>query len=107
MPFLCRNGSIQHLLECRGCREARTLLRRFHLDVVLEHLADVERHGRCRRRPHAYRNEYVHGVHHITLSCHARASTSKWTKEVFVSVAEAAEIVSAFVQNTLSSTSAS
>ncbi|MFI6658163.1 endonuclease domain-containing protein [Streptomyces sp. NPDC050523] len=105
VSFLRRDGSVQHLLECRGCREARTLPRRFHVDVVLEHLEDVERHGRCRRRPHAYRSEYVHGVHHITLYCHGHASTSKWTKEV--SVAEAADVVRGFVDRTLSSASVS
>ncbi|MEU0389203.1 endonuclease domain-containing protein [Streptomyces chartreusis] len=105
VAFLRREGSVQHLLECRGCRESCTLPRRFHLDVVLDHLEDVERHGRCRRRPHAYRGEYVHGVHHITLYCHAHASTSKWTK--VVTVAEAAGIVRAFVESSLSSASVS
>ncbi|MDX2762539.1 endonuclease domain-containing protein [Streptomyces europaeiscabiei] len=104
VAFLRRDGSVQHLLECRGCREARTLPRRFHIDVVLADLEDGERHGRCRSRPHAYRSEYVHGVHHITLYCHAHASTSKWTKEV--SVAEAADVVRAFVDSTLARPSA-
>ncbi|MFF7764191.1 endonuclease domain-containing protein [Streptomyces griseorubiginosus] len=106
VAFLRRDGSVQHLLECRGCREARTLPRRFHLDVVLEHLEDVERHGRrCSRRPNAHRSEYIHGVHHITLHCHRHASLATWTKEV--SVAEAADVVRAFVDRTLSSTSGS
>ncbi|GHB04136.1 hypothetical protein GCM10010330_68090 [Streptomyces tendae] len=105
VAFLHREGSVRHLLECRGCREARTLPRRFHLDVVLDHLEEVERHGRCRRRPHAYRGEYVHGLHHISLNCHAHASTSHWTKDV--TVAEAAGIVRAFVESALSSASVS
>lgn len=105
VAFLRREGSVQHLLECRGCREALTLPRRFHLDVVLNHLENAERHGRCRRRPHASRGEYVHGVHHITLYCHAHASTSRWTKDV--TVAEAVGIVRAFVESALSSASVS
>ncbi|MFJ3363557.1 endonuclease domain-containing protein [Streptomyces anthocyanicus] len=105
VAFLHREGSVRHLLLCRGCREARTLPRRFHLDVVLDHLKEVERHGRCRRRPHAYRGEYVHGVHHISLNCHAHASTSHWTKDV--TMAEAAGIVRAFVESALSSASVS
>jgi hypothetical protein len=101
VDFLRRDGSVRHLLECRGCREARTLPRRYHLDVVLDHLKEVERHGRrCRRQPHAYRTKYVYGVHHITLSCHAHASAAKWTKEVTVS--EVAALVQAFVQSALS-----
>ncbi|MCX5326317.1 endonuclease domain-containing protein [Streptomyces sp. NBC_00120] len=103
--FLCQDGSVQHLLECRGCREACTLPRRFHLDVVLEHLEDVERHGRCRRRPHAFRSEYVHGVHQVTLSCPVHSSPSSWwTKQV--TAAEAAGIVRAFVDKTLAGPSA-
>jgi hypothetical protein len=105
VTFVRRKGSVQHLLECRGCREARTLPRRFHLDVVLDHLEDAERHGHCRRRPHAYRGEYAHGVHRITLNCHGHASTSRWTKDV--TVAEAAGIVRAFVEGVLSSASVS
>ncbi|MFD0287682.1 endonuclease domain-containing protein [Streptomyces lutosisoli] len=101
VAFLRRNGSVQHLLGCRGCRERRTLPRRFHLEVALDHLEEVERHGRCRHRPHAYRGEYVHGVHRITLSCHAHASTSRWTRET--TVAEAADMVRAFVDSALSS----
>ncbi|OEJ49528.1 endonuclease domain-containing protein [Streptomyces agglomeratus] len=105
VAFLRRGGSVQHLLECQGCREGDTLPRRFHVDVVLAHLEGTERHGRCRHRPHAYRSEYVHGVHRITLYCHAHASTSKWTKEV--TVAEAADLVRVLVKSALAGASAS
>ncbi|MFJ2008002.1 endonuclease domain-containing protein [Streptomyces chartreusis] len=104
VAFLRRDGSVQHLLECSGCREARTLPHRFHLAVLLDHLKEVERHGRCRHRPHAYGSKYVHGVHHIAFYCDAHASTSKWTREV--TVAEAADIVRAFVDSTLAGSSA-
>jgi hypothetical protein len=101
VAFLRRNGSAQHLLRCRGCREGHTLPSRFHLDVVLDHLGEVERHGRrCRHRPHAYRTEYVHGVHRITLHCDAHASMTTWTREV--TAAEAASIVRAYVDAALS-----
>ncbi|MGW0629243.1 endonuclease domain-containing protein [Streptomyces sp. NPDC002758] len=100
VDFLRRDGSVQHLLECRGCRERRTLPRRFHLDVVLDQLEEVERHGHCRRRPHAYREGYADGVHRINLSCHAHASTSRWTKEM--TAAEVTDVVRAFVGSTLS-----
>ncbi|WP_313896198.1 endonuclease domain-containing protein [Streptomyces sp. YIM 98790] len=103
VDFLRRYGSVQHLLECRGCRETGTLPNRFHVDVVLGHLGDVERHGRCRYRPHAYRSEYFHGVHRITLYCPAHAATPSWTKDV--TVAEAADLVRAFVKSVLSSAS--
>lgn len=96
MAFLRRNDSAQHLLRFRGCREGHTLPRRFHLDVVLDHLEEVERHGRrCRHRLLAYRTEYVHGVHRITLYCDAHASMATWKREV--TAAEAASIVRAYV----------
>lgn len=100
-----REGIVQHLMECRGCRETRTLPRRYHLDVVLDHLEEVERHGRCWRRPHAYSGAYIHGVHYITLKCHAHASTSRWTKDV--TMAEAADVVRAFAKCPLASASVS
>ncbi|GHB87912.1 hypothetical protein GCM10010306_098720 [Streptomyces umbrinus] len=88
-------------VRCRGCREGHTPPSRFHLDVVLDHLEEVERHGRrCRLRPHAYRTEYVHGVHRIALYCEAHASMATWTKEV--PAAEAASIVRAYVDAALS-----
>ena len=100
VAFLRRAGSVQHLLECRGCREACTLPRRHHLDVVLEHLEADERHGRCPHRPHASHREYVHGVHRITLSCPVHSSpSSQWTKEV--TVGEGADLVRRFVDMTL------
>ncbi|MGQ4436643.1 MULTISPECIES: endonuclease domain-containing protein [unclassified Streptomyces] len=102
VAFVRRHGSVEHLLECRGCREARTLPRRHHLDVVLEHLEDVERHGRCQHRPHAYHREHLHGVHRVTLVCHVHSSpSSQWTQEV--TAAEVADIVRAFVDTKLTS----
>ncbi|PWI06506.1 hypothetical protein DIZ27_33370 [Streptomyces sp. NWU339] len=104
VAFLRREGSARHLLECRGCREARTLPRRFHLDVALDHLEEVERHGRCQRRPHAHGSEFMHGVHRITFYCHAHASTSTWTKEM--TAAGVAGLVRAFVDGVLSGAAA-
>ncbi|MFJ4790833.1 endonuclease domain-containing protein [Streptomyces sp. NPDC088794] len=100
VPFLRRDGSVEHLLACRGCREASTLPRRFHLDVALAHLEADKGHGHCRPRPYAELRE-TDGVHHITLSCPAHASTAKWTTEV--TVAEVVGIVRAFVDSTLAS----
>lgn len=99
MAFLRREGSARHLLECCGCRASRTLPRRFHLGVALDYLKEVERHGRCRRRPQAHGSEFVHGVHRISFYCHAHASRAVWTKDV--TVAEVAALVRTFVEDIL------
>ncbi|MET9425858.1 endonuclease domain-containing protein [Streptomyces sp. NPDC006540] len=96
--FLQDAGSVLHLLECRDCREQRTLPRRFHTGVVLAHLEQTERHPRCRRKPYARELEYVHGVHRFELDC-GWHTTGRWTKDV--TVAEAAAHVRAFVDASL------
>ncbi|MEU6106311.1 endonuclease domain-containing protein [Streptomyces flaveolus] len=60
--FLQLEGGALHLLQCRGCREQRTLPRRFHLEVVRAHLKRTERHGRCHRQPYVRAAEHTHGV---------------------------------------------
>ncbi|MFE6892007.1 endonuclease domain-containing protein [Streptomyces sp. NPDC057694] len=98
--FLQLDGAALHLLECRGCLEQRILPRRFHLGVVLAHLEQTERHGRCRRRPFAREVEYLHGVHQFQLECFGwHAKNSNWTKSVTVSEVHA--LVRAFVDATL------
>ncbi|MFF7602307.1 hypothetical protein [Streptomyces mirabilis] len=72
--------------------------------MVVDHLEGVERDGRCRHRPHVYGSQYVHGVHRGTRYCHGHASATTWTKDV--TVAEAAALVRALVDSTLSSASA-
>lgn len=101
VSFLSGEGSVLHLLECPGCREQRTLPRRFHLDVVRSHLETSERHGRCRQRPRVHNAELTQGVHRFSLACYSHAYISTWTKEL--STADVANLVRAFVDNALSS----
>jgi hypothetical protein len=93
--FLQDPASVLHLLECRGCREQRTLPRRFHTGVVPAHLAQTERHGRrCQRQPYARELEYTHGVYRFALYCDKHI-TGEWTKDV--TRTEVAALVQAFV----------
>jgi hypothetical protein len=80
--FLQLEGGALHLLECRGCREQRTLARRFHLDVVRAHLEENERPGRCGKQPYVREGEHTHGVHRFRLECSGWYSTGKRTKDV-------------------------
>ncbi|MEE1797276.1 endonuclease domain-containing protein [Streptomyces sp. JV176] len=93
-----REGAAQHLLECRGCRDQRTLPRRYHPAVAAEHLESTERHGRCRHRPYADHVEPAHGAHLFKLRCDQHW-TASWTKEV--SAGEAARLVRAYVVGVL------
>ncbi|WP_043271977.1 endonuclease domain-containing protein [Streptomyces sp. CT34] len=93
--FLLREGSVLHLLECRGCLEQKTLPRRFRIAVIREHVEATERHGRCRHRPYTQGLEHVHDVHRFSLRCHQ----SSWTKDV--TATEAADVVRAFVEKAL------
>ncbi|MER7109452.1 endonuclease domain-containing protein [Streptomyces sp. NPDC000229] len=98
--FLQQQGAALHLLECSGCLQQRTLPRRFGIGVVRAHLEDTERHGRCRSRPYARELEHAHGVHRFELYCSGSHLTSReWTRDV--TVAEAAQLVRAFVTKTL------
>ncbi|MGW1364499.1 endonuclease domain-containing protein [Streptomyces chartreusis] len=96
--FLREEDKVRHLLECRACRQQRTLPRRYHTGVVLAHLERTERHGRCRRPPYVEELAYEHGVHRFELSCGWHASGT-WTKDI--SAAEKATLVHAFVEAAL------
>ncbi|MFF4741304.1 endonuclease domain-containing protein [Streptomyces sp. NPDC001262] len=93
--FLEREGSILHLLECRGCRDQQTLPQRFRTDIIRDHLERTQRHGRCRNHPHVRALEHDHGAYRFTLTCHS----TTWTHEV--SATEAATLVRAVVEQAL------
>ncbi|MGW6941356.1 endonuclease domain-containing protein [Streptomyces xanthophaeus] len=78
--FLQGEGSILHLLECRGCRDWQTLPQRYRLDIASEHLHNTERHGRCRSRPHVWDHDLHHGIHNFTLSCPSHYT--RWTSKL-------------------------
>lgn len=96
--FLRLEGAALHLLECRGCREQRTLPRRYHTAVVREHLEQTERHGRCPREPYARELEHTHGVRRFELEC-SGWHASRWTKDV--TTPERAALVQAFIDAAL------
>ncbi|NXY94460.1 hypothetical protein HYE82_08650 [Streptomyces sp. BR123] len=78
--FLQGEGSILHLLECRGCREQQTLPQRYRLDIAGEHLHNTERHGRCRSQPHVWDHDLHHGTHNFTLACPSHGT--RWTSKL-------------------------
>ncbi|MET8956261.1 hypothetical protein [Streptomyces sp. NPDC004533] len=88
-----------HLLECRDCREQRTLPRRFQTGVVSAHLERTERHARCRHNPYARELEHAHGVHRFQLECSGWHAVSNWTKDITAS--EVSARVRAFVDAAL------
>ncbi|MDX2631808.1 endonuclease domain-containing protein [Streptomyces scabiei] len=81
-----KEGAALHLLECRGCLEARTLPGRYHVAIVQKHLETTERHRHrsrpCRRRPWARHMDLAHGAHRFELECWPHSTT--WTKGVTV-----------------------
>ncbi|MFG3545596.1 MULTISPECIES: endonuclease domain-containing protein [Streptomyces] len=100
LPYdFLQNGGTQHLLECRGCLEQRTLPPRFRLDVVRAHLEETERHGRCRKQPYAdLEQQHADGGGQFQMTCRWHSS-SRWTKDV--TAAEAAALVGAYIEAAL------
>jgi hypothetical protein len=96
--FLQGQGSVLHLLECRGCLDGQTLPSRFRFDVIREHMQETERHGRCQARPNIREVEQAHGVHRLSLSCSSHPSAT-WATAV--TATEAADLVRALVERTL------
>ncbi|MFD0007133.1 endonuclease domain-containing protein [Streptomyces sp. NPDC127178] len=99
--FLEQEGTVQHLLECSGCLERRTLPGRYHVAIAQKHLEATERHRhrsrRCQRRTRARHVELAHGAHHFELECWRHSAT--WTKNVMVP--ETAALVRNFVDHAL------
>ncbi|EPH45361.1 endonuclease domain-containing protein [Streptomyces aurantiacus] len=96
--FLQEADNALHLLECRRCRDDRTLPRRFHPGVVLAHLERSERHGRCSQEPYVQDLERTHGVYRFELYC-GRHAAARWTRDV--TAAEAAAFVRTFIDTAL------
>ncbi|TXR91750.1 hypothetical protein EAO73_35805 [Streptomyces sp. col6] len=82
--FFQFEGSVEHLLECRGCNEQRSLPQRFALEVVRAHLQQTERHGQCRMRPYVREAEQQpEAGHRFLLSCSGgHTKTGTWTTDV-------------------------
>ncbi|MEE1736397.1 endonuclease domain-containing protein [Streptomyces sp. BE147] len=94
-----QSGGTQHLLECRGCLDQRTLPPRFRLDVVRAHLEETERHGRCRTQPYAeLEQKHTDGGGRFKLTCRWHSS-SRWTKDV--TATETAALVQAYIDAAL------
>ncbi|MER0476843.1 endonuclease domain-containing protein [Streptomyces sp. Edi2] len=97
--FLQREGSVLYLLECRGCREQRTLPHRYHIAVSRAHVEQTERHGRCSRQPYTRELDHAHGVHRYALECNWHTPVRRWTASI--TTCEAAALVRAFVDTVL------
>ncbi|MET8677119.1 endonuclease domain-containing protein [Streptomyces sp. NPDC004647] len=100
LNFLTREGGLAHLLECRGCREQRTLPQRHHENVARSHLYTFERHGRCRKRPYiAEATRGTDGAMRFRLVCHGHGQQKQWEREL--SGVEVMELVREFVDKGL------
>ncbi len=100
LKFLSRKGGLAHLLECHGCREQRTLPQRHHEEVARSYLHAVERHGRCRRRPHiADATCGTDGAMRFLLVCHGHPQQKQWEREL--SGVELMKLVREFVEKGL------
>ncbi|MDJ0346966.1 endonuclease domain-containing protein [Streptomyces sp. H10-C2] len=99
--FLQRDEGARYLLECKGCRDQRTLPLRFHSAVVRLHLEQTEQHGTCDRQPYAGEGHQTHGVRRFELNCtwHTRG---RWARDV--TAAETTALVQAVVDAALTTT---
>ncbi|MGW6207414.1 hypothetical protein ACWF9B_27735 [Streptomyces sp. NPDC055089] len=100
LPYrFLRSGGTQHLLECRGCLDHRTLPPRFRLDVVRAHLEETDQHGRCHAQPYAeLEQKHADGGGRFKLTCRWH-TVSRWTKDITAPEADA--LVRAFVDAAL------
>ncbi|WP_331752639.1 endonuclease VII domain-containing protein (plasmid) [Streptomyces sp. NBC_00637] len=94
-----REGGAEYLLQCRGCREERTLASRFHAGVVHLHVESSQRHGRCRQQPSVRALDDEPGVYRYALRCASHTPVRQWT--VAVTAEEAVSLVGAFVDGVL------
>ncbi|MCX4444841.1 endonuclease VII domain-containing protein [Streptomyces sp. NBC_01789] len=96
-----KEGAALHLLECRGCREQRTLPARYHAAFAQMYVEAAERHiiraRRCKHVPWIEHVELAQGTYRFELSCWWHKAM--WTKDV--TVAETAALVKEFVDQAL------
>ena len=102
-------AGVEHLLRCRGCREAQTLPPRYHAELVRRHLESVERHrnpsgpGACQTRPWARSSSppASDGSVTFTLTCRSLSSRTRSTHphqwEVTVRLEDFAHLVPEFL----------
>ncbi|WP_438453365.1 endonuclease domain-containing protein [Streptomyces asiaticus] len=97
--FVDQPGAVQHLLQCDGCRRARTVPPRHHPDIVLRTVV-FEPHDACPQQPHhAWGEAEADGSVRFRLSCWQHSPVHQW--EQTVPPSQVRQLVQEFVDEAL------